>query len=148
MSAVVESYEAQAKGHKSDRATKTRLPVLSYKTAERALKYLSDKLQIEQRHILTRIGNIHEPQWLHRAFVKGVYIAGVPTIRKNDSRYIGIMTTVVRLVQHFGYDKMEGFKEYLEAEKVRATESARSHDEEEVERTGQSHGSSSETQPR
>jgi hypothetical protein len=139
LSAVVESYETQTK--KRDvktrltlEASKDRLDILSYSTAGRALRFLLQKLHIDHRQRMSQFDDTAGPQWIYRIFIKGVHSAEVATIRKADSRYIGITTTVVRLLQHFGYDKMDGFKEYLEAVKNDAIKSASSR-EAGVERT-------------
>jgi hypothetical protein len=122
LSTVLESYETQTKkrGVKTrlkPQASEGRLDILSYKTADRALQYLSEKLQIDHRHNLRRDGDAQGPQWTYKVFIKGHRPAEVSTIRKDDSRYFGIITTVVRLLQRFGYDKLDGFKESLEAKK-------------------------------
>lgn len=146
LSEVLESYETQAqrrgvKTRLTSEASKDRLDILSYKTADRALKYLLEKLQIHHRHYSSRDDAAQGPRWTHRVSIKGIRPAEVPTIRKDDSRYIGITTTVVRLLQHFGYDKLDGFKEYLEEAKKNYLASLPEHGK--VEEAGQSYESSS-----
>jgi hypothetical protein len=153
LSAVLESYETQTKKrHVKTRlmpqASEDRLDILSYKTADRALKYLLEKLQIHHRHYASRDDDTQGPQWTYRVLIKGIRPADVPTIRKADSRYIGITTTVVRLLQHFGYDKLDGFKESLEEAKESLEEAKKNYlaslrEQRKDEEAGQSYESSS-----
>lgn len=144
LSAVVESYVTQAKRlddarRMTPRAFKERLDILSFTTAGRALGYLLNKLQLRDRHDLVRL-DTQGPQWTYKISIKKVYSAAVPTIRRVDARYMGTTTTVVRLLQAYGYDKLDGFKEYLETAggKNEAITLPSSRKKGEVERAGQS----------
>ena len=128
LTGVVDSYESKAKrdGVKtplSPQVSRT-MDILDYRTASRALRFLVQKLQLDQGHEVRRLDDPQGPQWTYRIFIKGVRTLEFPTIRQGDSRYIATTTMVVRLLQRFGFDNMRGFKEYLKVGEQPKTEQA------------------------
>jgi len=99
--------------------------LLGYKTASRALKFLLEKLQLDNHYEFRRDDDPQGPQWTHKIKIRGVRTLDIPTIRLADSRYIATTTTVVHLLQRFGFDNMRGFREYVQLGKRLNTEQAR-----------------------
>ncbi|KAH0125382.1 hypothetical protein KCU66_g6947, partial [Aureobasidium melanogenum] len=123
-------------------ATSARLEHLSFTTANRALRFLTEKLQPSDFRRWTKKLDTPGPQWAYRIAVEGCYNPEIPMLRKRDAHFIGTITAVVRLLQRFGFDLMDGFEEHLEAVKIDVVKSGSSSREEEVEIADQSHESS------
>ncbi|KEQ69141.1 hypothetical protein M436DRAFT_67556 [Aureobasidium namibiae CBS 147.97] len=146
---VVDTYESKAKIARvktcfSPQASKNTLDLLTYTTAHRALKFLLQRLQLDKVYEARRLDDPQGPQWTYNIYVQGFKPLEVPTIRQCDARYVGITTTVVRLLQRFGFDKMHGFKRYLEVGRNMRSESACSGEKEKTERAVRSQTSSPE----
>ncbi|KAK6003726.1 hypothetical protein QM012_009497 [Aureobasidium pullulans] len=149
LSEVVKIYdEAKKDGVKiplTSEATSARLDILSFKTASRALKFLTEKMQAEEvrrwRQKLRTPGT-PGPPWMYRVAVKGCYDAQVPMLRDLDAHFVGTITAVVRILQRFGFNLIDGFEEHLEATKYDADKKLSSKGEEEVGIAGHSDKSS------
>lgn len=120
-------------------ATPARLEILSFKTANRALRFLTGKLQTEELKIWTTKLDAPGPQWMYRVAVGKCYNPPIPMLRSLDAHFVGTITAVVRILQHFGFYLIDGFKEHLEAAKDDTAKSRSSNEEHEVEVAGQSH---------
>ncbi|KAH0369241.1 hypothetical protein KCU65_g3451, partial [Aureobasidium melanogenum] len=96
-------------------ATSARLEHLNLATAGRALKFVTEKLQPSDFRKWTMKLDTPGPQWAYRVAVEGCYNPEIPMLRKRDAYYVGTITAVVRILQRFGFDLIDGFKEYLEA---------------------------------
>ncbi|KAG9563531.1 hypothetical protein KCU71_g6618, partial [Aureobasidium melanogenum] len=123
-------------------ATSARLEHLSFMTANRALRFLTEKLQPSDFRRWTKKFDTPGPQWAYRIAVEGCYNPEIPMLRKRDAHFIGTITAVVRILQRFGFELIDGFGEHLEAAKTDAVKSEPSGGEEEVEIADQSHESS------
>lgn len=151
LSGLVDSYERKANrdGVKtplspqaSDAST-----LLGYKTANQALKFLVEKLQLDSHFELRRDDDPQGPQWTHKIKIRGIKTLEIPTIRQADSRYIATTITVVRLLQRFGFDNMRGFRKYLQLGKRLNTEQARlARRAQDFKRPGRSHKSPAESE--
>jgi hypothetical protein len=129
LSAVVETYENQVKkrGVKTrlgPEATRERLEIIDSRTSGRVLEYLVHKLQINNyRWHNTRL-DTQGPQWIRTFSGNRNKNAGVPMLRKKDAQSIGTIIAVVRILQTFGFDAMDGYQEYVELTKNDAPASA------------------------
>ncbi|KAG9854144.1 hypothetical protein KCU98_g2779, partial [Aureobasidium melanogenum] len=149
LAAVIKTYRNSVK--KDDvripltpEATSARLEHLSFMTANRALRFLTEKLQPSGFRRWTKKLDTPGPQWAYRIAVEGCYNPEIPMLRKRDAHFIGTITAVVRILQRFGFELIDGFNEHLEAAKTDAVKSGSSSGEEEVEIAGESHESSDE----
>ncbi|CAD0114212.1 unnamed protein product, partial [Aureobasidium uvarum] len=135
LTAVIETYENMVKKRDvktrfSSEATKDRLDILSYGNAERALQFLIKKLEIKKSHWVRKKLDTPGPQWQYWYLIKvdkddkPILTSKSPTIRKLDAQYIGTITAVARVLQRFGFDALDGFKEHVEASRNGANESA------------------------
>jgi hypothetical protein len=118
LSAAVENYDNQVKKRDVKKrvalqATNARLGHLNYRTSNRALKYLVQKLQIDHYHWRTTKLDSQGPQWICSFTAKGSHVAGTPMIRKNDAQAVGTLTAVVRILQSFGFEAIDGFWESI-----------------------------------
>lgn len=120
-------------------ATPARLEILSFKTANRALRFLTGKLQTEEFRCWVNKLDTPGPQWMYRVAVGNSYNPQIPMLRSLDAHFVGTITAVVRILQHFGFHLIDGFEEHLEAAKDDAAKSRSPSGEHEVEVAGQSH---------
>ncbi|KAG9673570.1 hypothetical protein KCU99_g4944, partial [Aureobasidium melanogenum] len=147
LAAVIKTYRNSVK--KDDvripltpEATSARLEHLSFTTANRALRFLTEKLQPSDFRRWTKKLDTPGPQWAYRIAVEGCYNPEIPMLRKRDAHFIGTITAVVRILQRFGFELMDGFNEHLEAVKDDTARSRSSGGEEEAEIADQSRESS------
>lgn len=139
LSAVVKHYNNLVKkdGVKvpwGSQATPARLDILSFKTANRALRFVTEKLQTEEfRRWTTRL-HTPGPPWMYRVAVQDCYNPQIPMLRSLDAHFVGTITAVVRVLQRFGFGLIDGFEEHLEAGKddTAAPESSRGEEKVEV----------------
>ncbi|KAH0261604.1 hypothetical protein KCU91_g13913, partial [Aureobasidium melanogenum] len=148
LATVIETYDHSVKKDGvsiplTPGATSARLDHLNLGTAGRALKFVTEKLQPHDFRRWTMKLDRPGPQWAYRVVVDGCYNPEIPMLRKRDAYYVGTITAVVRILQRFGFDLMEGFEEHLEATKDDA-KSRSSSGEGEVEIADQSDKSSCE----
>lgn len=123
-------------------ATPARLEHLDFSTADRALKFLVEKIQPSDYRRWTKKLDTPGPQWAHRVAVEECYNPEIPTLRKRDAHFIGTVTAVVRILQRFGFELIDGFEEHIKAGKDDTAKSSSAVGEGEVEIAGQSDESS------
>jgi hypothetical protein len=133
LSAVVETYNNQVKkrGVKTrlgSQATRDRLEILDSRTSGRVLEYLVNTLQINNYRWHSTKLDTQGPQWIRTFSGNRNRNAGVPMLRRKDAHSIGTIIAVVRILQVFGFDSIDGYQEYVELTKNDATASA-SHEE-------------------
>jgi hypothetical protein len=129
LSAVVENYNNQVKkrGVKTrlgSQATHDRLEILDSRTSGRVLEYLVQKLEIRNYRWHSTKLDTQGPQWIRKFSPNRNRNAGVPMLRRKDAHTIGTIIAVVRNLQVFGFDAIDGYQEYVEPNKNDATASA------------------------